>query len=162
MADSKQSLPVMDGIEIATPCCVPWEEIQGNGRVRSCQVCRKDVFDLIELTTEEASQLLAQGDGLPCIRICRGPDGRIMTADNPAGLGMSIWRRLRRHSRYAASLFAPSFLPGCGLFNSFYNSFFQYGAPARSIKSFDPEKTISEVASGPADDVAKKTIADTK
>jgi hypothetical protein len=154
MAVSTPNLRVLDEIAIETPCLVPWGEIRGAGQVRACQVCRKNVFDLIELPTVDAAQILTESDTLPCVRICRAPDGRIVTADNPTGLGIRIWRGLRRRSGWAASLFALLFLPGCG----WLNSCFVYGAPARSIKPTDAERSISDGSARPKVDTAKNAV----
>ena len=153
MADSTPNPWNLEEIAIETPCLVPWGEIEGGGPVRSCQVCRKNVFDLIELTTAAAAQILTESDVLPCVRVCRAPDGRIVTADNPTGLGIRIWRRLRRHSGWAASLFALLFLPGCG----WLNTCFTYGGPARSIKPTDSGQSLSDDAARPKVDAANNT-----
>lgn len=131
---------VLDDIVIQKPCPISWGAIDGAGPVRSCQVCQKSVFDLIEITSVAASQILAESKDLPCVRICRTPDGRIVTADSPVGFRMRIWRGLRRRSGWAASLFVLIFLPGC---QTLMNSCFQYGAPARTIKSTQPGKVLS-------------------
>lgn len=145
MTDPTPDLRVLNEIAIETPCLVPWGEIRGAGRVRFCQVCQKSVFDLIELTSVAAAQVLAESDALPCVRICRAPDGRIVTADHPTSLGVRIWRGLRRRSGWAASLFALLFLPGCG----WLNSCFTYGAPARTIKPTDLGRTIPDDSARP-------------
>ncbi|HEU5116721.1 MAG TPA: hypothetical protein VFT74_08620, partial [Isosphaeraceae bacterium] len=120
----------------------------GAGPIRSCRVCRKDVFDLIALTTEAAGRILADRDALPCVRLCRDPKGRVVTADSPTGPGMRLWRWLRRRSgRVAplcASLFALIFLPGCGGLNRF----FQYGAPGRYLTPTDSEQTVPDPHTG--------------
>jgi hypothetical protein len=154
MADPTPDLRILDEVAIETPCLVPWGEIQGAGHVRSCHVCRKNIFDLIEMTTPAAVQILAESDALPCVRICRAPDGRIVTADNPTGLGVRIWRGLRHRSRWAASLFALLFLPGCG----WLDSCFTYGGPVRSIKPADLGSTTSDDSARPKVDAAKNTI----
>ncbi len=132
MDDATPNLTILDEIAIETPCRVPWNELQGSGGMKSCEVCEKHVFDLIELTSADAVRVLADCQSLPCVRICRGPDGKIVTADSPTRLDFRFWRRLRRYSGWAASLFALLFLSGC---NRFMNNILQYGTPARSIKS---------------------------
>jgi hypothetical protein len=150
------NLRVFEEIDIKTPCSVPWGEIQGSGQIRSCQVCRKNVVDLIEFTTFEAARILNEPGSLPCVRICRASDGRIVTADNPAGIGIRIWRGLRRRSAWAASLFGLLFLPGCSLLDSF----FTYGAPVRYIKPAEPETTVSSDSAQPKAVPEKTTIRD--
>jgi hypothetical protein len=129
MDDATARLRILDEIAIETPCNIPWDEIGGKGLARSCQVCQKDVLDLIEWPTAEVARILTEGDSMPCVRICRGLDGKIVTADNPIGIGMRVWRKLRRRSAWAASIFAFLFLPGCSALNALFSA----GSPVRGI-----------------------------
>ncbi len=107
------SLPVLDSITIASPCSVPWDEMQGDDRTRFCNKCSQNVHDVSELTQAEAVQLLA-GDGKPpCLRIYRRPDGRVMTADC-ATRRERVWKWLHKRSALAAGIFALIFFAGCG------------------------------------------------
>jgi hypothetical protein len=109
-------LPVispLDAVTIATPCQVPWGEMRGDHRSRHCCQCQRKVFDLSALTTAEAMELLGNSANLPCVRLYRRIDGRVMTADCPVGLRARIWRRLRRRAAWVASLFAMLFLQSC-------------------------------------------------
>ena len=65
------------------------------------------------MTTAEATELLADSAERPCIRLHRGSDGRLLTANCPAGLRTRLWRRMRRRAAWVASLFALLFLPAC-------------------------------------------------
>jgi hypothetical protein len=100
--------------------------MEGDDRSRFCADCRQPVFDLSELTTAEAAKLLSITESPPCVRFHHGPDGRVMTADCPAGLRVAIWRRLRRRAAWGASLFAVLFLQACRAAT--------LGTPVRSIK----------------------------
>jgi hypothetical protein len=113
MAIPLPALDALDAITIATPCDIPWGEMRGDDRFRFCGQCRRQVFDLSAMTTAEAKELLGDPGNLPCVRLYRRPDGRVMTADCPVGLRTRIWRRLRRRAAWAASLFAMLFLPAC-------------------------------------------------
>ncbi len=106
-------LDVLDGITIASPCPIAWDQIGGGGRVRFCQTCQKNVFDVIEMTTVEAAAIFSDDQALPCVRLCHDSDGRIVTADRAPGVRGRIWRRLRLHAPWAASLFAMLFFSGC-------------------------------------------------
>jgi hypothetical protein len=113
MAFPLPTLDILQKMSIATPCTVPWDDMQGDDRTRFCDQCRKRVFDLSSLTTAEATELMADQNNLPCVRLFRRPDGRVMTTDCPVALRARIWRRLRRNSSRIASLFAMLFLPSC-------------------------------------------------
>lgn len=126
MATHRPTLDVLNAIEVASPCAVSWEGMRGDERVRSCDQCQQRVYDLAEMTTAAANELLGSAGSQPCVRFYRGRDGQMVTADSPAGLPGMIWRRLRRHAAWAASLFAVLFFPGC-----------TQGLPARRIKPQD-------------------------
>ncbi len=127
MPIARSALEILDEVTIPVPCPASWSDMTGGDRVRTCSACEKPVFDLSAITTVEAARLLGDADRLPCVRVRRGEDGRILTADGPAGFRERIRRRLGRHAGWAAALFALVFLPGC-------TRMFTYGAPARMIK----------------------------
>ena len=79
------SLPLLDGLRIASPCTEPWDTMEGGDRVRRCQRCRKDVYDLSALTRVEAEQLLLATEGQICARLYRRKDGTILTSDCSIG-----------------------------------------------------------------------------
>lgn len=144
---------ILDELIIASPCPIRWEEIGGSGRARHCQVCRKNVFDVIEMTSAEVVSILADEEALPCVRLCHSSDGRLITSDRTPGVRGHIWRRLRTRAPWAAALFALVFLPGC---QSLINSCFQYGAPARSIKSSPGESQTKPQTSQASPEPAEK------
>jgi hypothetical protein len=92
----------LDHLRIATPCPVSWEEMTGDSRVRFCDHCRLSVYNISELSRNEAEKLLASSEGRLCTRLFRRADGTILTKDCPVGL-----RALRmRVSKRAATVFA--------------------------------------------------------
>ncbi len=100
-------------LAIAAPCPVAWHTMQGDDRVRHCEQCDKNVYDLSEMTAAEIRQLIEEKEGQFCAQLYRRQDGTVITADCPVGLRLRLWRRLRKSTAWAASLFAMIFLPGC-------------------------------------------------
>jgi hypothetical protein len=89
----KRRLPTLDDIRVATPCHQSWDGMRGNGRVRRCDRCEKQVFNLSNMPRADAEALLEDHvDGL-CVRFYRRFDGTILTADCPVGV------RLRTKAR---------------------------------------------------------------
>ena len=80
----------VDRIEIQTPCSVPWEGMYGDQHVRHCGSCRKNVYNVTELTRAQALELIASREPV-CLRIYRRPDGTVVTND--------CWSRLRAARR---------------------------------------------------------------
>jgi hypothetical protein len=89
----KRRLPIVteatfDKIDIATPCHVEWDQMDGDERVRHCGDCRLFVYNVAEMTRAEAATLIATNEGgRTCLRLYRRPDGTLLTAD--------CWARLR-------------------------------------------------------------------
>ena len=70
-------------LRIATPCKQRWDDMTGDGRVRTCASCEKPVFDIAGMTTEEAEAFLTARAGKACVRLYKRADGTIKTADCP-------------------------------------------------------------------------------
>lgn len=81
-------------INIATPCPARWEDMGGDDRVRFCDHCRKNVYNISALTTAEAAALLESKQGNLCARIYQRADGTVLTDDCPVGVARQ-WRRLK-------------------------------------------------------------------
>src|SRR5262249_5619973 len=113
MSTPLPTIHVLDSISIPTNCTVPWDDMKGDGRTRFCNKCSEQVHDISEMTTAEALQLLNASSELPCLRILRRADGRVMTTDCPMTKRERIWKWLDKRSIWAASIFALIFLSGC-------------------------------------------------
>jgi hypothetical protein len=98
---STQSLNI-DRIRIATPCPIGWEQMTGDNRVRFCELCQLNVYNIAELSRTETEALIASTEGRICARMYRRADGTVLTKDCPVGL-----RALRlRVSKKVAAVFA--------------------------------------------------------
>lgn len=96
------SSSTVDRMRIATPCPVSWEQMTGDNRVRFCDHCQLNVYNIAELTHAEADKLIAATEGRLCARLYRRADGSVLTKDCPVGL-----RALRlRVSKRVAAMFA--------------------------------------------------------
>jgi hypothetical protein len=74
----------------------------GDARVRFCDHCQLNVYNISELSRVEAEALIASTEGRICARLYRRADGSVLTKDCPVGL-----RALRmRVSKRAAAVFA--------------------------------------------------------
>ena len=88
-------LPLLDRISVASPCSADWNEMAGDDRVRHCGQCRLNVYNVAEMTRQEAEALIRSREGRLCLRFYRRSDGTILTKDCPVGL-RAIQRRLVR------------------------------------------------------------------
>jgi len=83
-------------LKLASPCSESWELMRGDERVRRCDRCRLDVYNLESLTTDEARALLRRREpGRVCARFYRRFDGTVLTRDCPKGFRWG-WLHARR------------------------------------------------------------------
>lgn len=107
----------LDRIKIASPCTADWRFMLGNGLVRFCGQCNKNVYNLSAMTRPQAEDLIRRMEGQLCARYYMRKDGTILTSDCPVGL-----RALKqRASRIRTAVFAVlvSFLANIGLMSLF-------------------------------------------
>lgn len=104
-------LPLLQRVQIASPCPVRWEDMNGDDRTRHCGQCNLFVHNIANLTDIEAEALLRSAfndDGTSkrrlCIGIYRRADGTILTANCPVGLAAVRAKTRRAVSRVAAAV----------------------------------------------------------
>ncbi len=88
-------------VTVKTPCFEDWSQMSGDERERLCGKCNKRVYNLKELTEQDALALL----GLPnpaCVRLFRRHDGTVLTKECASGRN----RRWRMNSMIAATIAA--------------------------------------------------------
>lgn len=94
--------------------------MHGDSRVRHCGECNLNVYNLSEMTRQEAESLIARREGRLCVRFYRRADGTIITRNCPKGLQ----RIVRRVSRIAGAALSAAM--------SFGTAFAQAAKPAPS------------------------------
>jgi len=75
---------IFQDIQIAQPCEQAWEQMAGTDRVRFCQTCKKNVYNVSSLSAEEAEALIVEREGKLCLRVFMRSDGTIITSDCPS------------------------------------------------------------------------------
>ena len=80
-------------IRIAKPCDQTWTAMKGDAQVRHCLGCRKNVYNIAEMTELEVAELVRRTEGKFCARIYRRTDGRVLTKDCPRGVARVRRRR---------------------------------------------------------------------
>jgi len=109
-ARARVRLPVLEQIQIASPCNADWSQMTGDERTRHCGECQKNVYNLSGMTREEAEALLIERNGDLCVRYYRRHDGTILLAD--CAVGARRKSRNRRIAAGAAALLAGGFAAG--------------------------------------------------
>lgn len=104
----------LDNIRVASPCSADWNQMYGNDRKRFCADCKLNVYNLSEMTRDEAESFLMASEGRVCVRYFRRADGTVLTRNCPVGLRAAV-RRVSRAATAAFSLVVGVFL---GLFGT--------------------------------------------
>jgi len=82
---------------IETPCPTSWDKMEGTSKVRFCNLCSLNVYNIADMTDSEAEATLSAGvaAGKICAVLYRRPDGTITTDNCPRSL-----RKIRDASRW--------------------------------------------------------------
>lgn len=88
---------ILAGMKVAAPCAVSWDSMDGDERARFCGQCEKNVYNISEMSSREAVNLIREKEGRLCVRFYRRADGTVMTDNCPVGL-----RRIRNLLRLVA------------------------------------------------------------
>lgn len=109
-ARTKAKLPVLENIRVATPCRADWNQMTGDERTRHCGDCKKNVYNLSNMTRDEAEALIIEKEGKLCARYYQRHDGTILLKDCAVGIGARRKRRIIAAGAFAllgtAALFA--------------------------------------------------------
>ena len=128
-------------LRVASPCTEDWEGMSGNHLVRYCGKCEKNVYNLSELTTGEATRLVEQMEGRMCATFYARTDGSVLTADCPVGA-----RKVRRKRQVIVAAFGAV----AGLFG-----WLARPAPAHVVGDLAEPRPMGAVARAPEPPVAK-------
>ena len=102
-------------LRIASPCTAPWENMDGDARVRFCRECNRNVYNLSAMSETEAHTLVAEREGRMCVRFYQRRDGTVLTTDCPVGRKRSLLSRTARGAfALVAMTFGASKLTACG------------------------------------------------
>jgi hypothetical protein len=79
-------------LRVASPCTARWEDMKGDDKVRFCNHCQKNVYNLSTLSSTDAAALVKSKEGKLCARFYQRTDGTVLTDDCPVGLAKA-WKR---------------------------------------------------------------------
>jgi len=82
----KRERSPLDRVEVAAPCSASWEEMAGDERVRFCDHCALNVYNLSAMSRNDAEELVRAHEGRLCIRYYKRQDGTLLTDNCPVGL----------------------------------------------------------------------------
>ena len=108
-------LTSLNVIDVAAPCPADWDAMTGDDQVRHCSQCNLNVYNLSEMTEDEALKLVNQREGRMCVQFYRREDGTLLTKDCPVGLKAirkAIRQKLTRLWASTAALAGAIFVTG--------------------------------------------------
>ena len=94
---------LLANVKVASPCSALWGQMAGDDRARFCAQCQKHVYNLSNLTADEAAALIREREGSLCARFYQRADGTVLTSDCPVGAGQ-VWARFKTLIGAAAAL----------------------------------------------------------
>ena len=98
----------LENIHVASPCSANWEGMFGDDRKRFCGDCKLNVYNLSDMTRQDAENLIISSEGRLCVRFFRRADGTVLTKNCPVGWA-AVKQRVSRVATAAFSLIAGLF-----------------------------------------------------
>ena len=143
----------LDNLRIAAPCPADWDQMFSfeDERVRFCSQCNLNVYNLSDMSRQEAEALITKTEGRLCVRFYRKADGSVLTQNCPVGL-----KAIKRRVAWVAQVILGtvlSFVSGLGLYifhlgrkpfppletGQFFETLEVGGMVARPISEFHPQ-----------------------
>jgi len=98
-------------IDIARPCPADWNAMHGDERVRFCDHCQLNVYNLSEMTRPAAEKLLIEKEGHLCVRLYRRMDGTVITRDCEGAWKLAVKKLSRLAAMSCAAVLGGLFAP---------------------------------------------------
>ncbi len=93
-------------MRVASPCSVGWETMTGDERVRRCNSCELNIYNIAEMTKPEVENLVKTHEGRLCVRLFKRADGTVLTKDCPVGLRATYKRTAKFAGAALSAVFA--------------------------------------------------------
>jgi hypothetical protein len=138
--------PSLDLIQIASSCTANWEEMVGDERMRHCSHCDLNVFNLSDMTRDEATVFLAKRTGRTCVRMFKRADGTVITRDCPIGIA-AVRARFVRIVLAAVGLFLALSVTALAAFSksATVRSFLAQGKLNRLYEQNNPRMVMGDI-----------------
>jgi len=102
-------------LKVASPCDANWETMTGDEAKRFCSLCKKDVYELSNMSLEEVEMLLAAQSTMGiCGRFYQRSDGTLITSD--CSIGKAKKRKKQRVTIMAGATAALAIYGGHNLY----------------------------------------------
>jgi hypothetical protein len=74
----RKTLRLLDNLQIAAPCKADWDEMISDDRVRYCEQCEKNVYNVSAMPRAEAETFLVEREGTVCVRLYKRQHGTVL------------------------------------------------------------------------------------
>ncbi|AIE87654.1 hypothetical protein [Fimbriimonas ginsengisoli] len=71
----------LDNLSVVRQCPAQWSRMIGDDQIRFCSHCNQNVYNLTNMSREEAKAVLSETEGKLCARFYKRGDGTIVTRD---------------------------------------------------------------------------------
>jgi hypothetical protein len=68
-------------ISVQFECPAKWSKMKGDDKIRFCNACQKNVYNVAKMSKMEALNLISQNEGELCLRLYKRRDGTVITSD---------------------------------------------------------------------------------
>ncbi len=85
-------------LKVASPCEANWDAMTGDEAIRFCGLCKKNVYQISNMSNDQVEELLAEAGEEKCGRFYQRKDGTLVTADCSVGL-----KRKRRKQAFVGA-----------------------------------------------------------
>lgn len=130
---------MINNIRIASPCRADWEKMAGDNRIRHCDACNLNVYNLAAFTEAEIRELVANRNGRLCGRIYQRRDGTVLAQNCPVGL-RTVTRRIARIAGAVFAFLTVNFSARLPLLGQSYTRT-NVSSAAMALEVFDPTGT---------------------
>lgn len=97
---TREELELLGSVEIASPCPMNWNDLQGDDKKRHCSQCNLHVYKVSAMTTAEAVALFQKvRSERVCAQLFHRMDGTVMTKDCPSAWAVGLRKAVRRIGR---------------------------------------------------------------
>lgn len=75
-------------LSVPFQCPYKWSKMNGDDRVRFCNSCQKNVYNISKMSRAEAVELISEKEGELCVRFYERRDGTVVTQECSSILGL--------------------------------------------------------------------------
>jgi hypothetical protein len=84
--------PKLFALTLQFNCPAKWSKMKGDDKIRFCNTCQKNVYNVSRMSKQDAIDLITEKEGNLCVRFYQRRDGTVVTQDCLSILGTARLR----------------------------------------------------------------------